>query len=157
MAGLGHHEAAAQLLGASQTHGMPFLAALDDVRAGCAQDLERVLGEERAHALVAEGRALSLDKAVELIGVDRARDDGEQPSAHPLVVLSAREQQVAALVAEGRSNKEIAAELVVSLRTAEGHVQRILTKLDFVSRAQIASWVTQQRFAHSAEPPVRAG
>ena len=106
--------------------------------------------------LVAEGRALSLHKAVELIGDGPASADAEQPSAHPLVVLSARERQVAELVAEGRSNRDIAAELVVSLRTAEGHVQRILTKLDFVSRAQIASWVTQQRFAQGAEPPVRA-
>ena len=156
LAGLGHHAEAALLLGASQTHGMPFLAALDPVRARCAADLERVLGEERARALTAQGRALSLDEAMELIGVDRGLEEREQSTAHPLVVLSARERQVAELVAQGRSNKEIAAELVVSLRTAEGHVQRILTKLEFVSRAQIASWVTQQRFADDARTGVRA-
>ena len=156
LAGRGHHEEAALLLGASQTHGMPFLTALDPLRARCASDLEQVLGDERAQALVAEGRALALDEAVELIGVDRGLDDGEQSTAHPLVVLSARERQVADLVAQGRSNKEIAAELVVSLRTAEGHVQRILTKLDFVSRAQIASWVTQQRFADDAGVALRS-
>jgi hypothetical protein len=40
--------------------------------------------------------------------------------------------------------KEIAARLVISLRTAEGHVVRILTKLGFKSRSQIATWVAEQ-------------
>ncbi|HEY2077316.1 MAG TPA: helix-turn-helix transcriptional regulator, partial [Streptosporangiaceae bacterium] len=55
--------------------------------------------------------------------------------------LTPRELQVARLVAGGRSNKDIAAELVISQRTAEGHVERILTKLGFTSRAQVAAWV----------------
>jgi DNA-binding CsgD family transcriptional regulator len=54
--------------------------------------------------------------------------------------LTAREREVAALVASGLSNKEIAAKLVISERTAEGHVERILGKLGFRSRSQIASW-----------------
>jgi DNA-binding CsgD family transcriptional regulator len=54
--------------------------------------------------------------------------------------LTAREREVAALVATGLSNKEIAEKLVISERTAEGHVERILGKLEFRSRAQIASW-----------------
>ena len=49
--------------------------------------------------------------------------------------------QVAALVAEGLSNRAIAQRLVVSQRTVEGHVARILAKLGFSSRAQIAAWV----------------
>ena len=48
---------------------------------------------------------------------------------------------MARLVAAGRSNKEVAAQLVISQRTAEGHVERILTKLGFTSRAQVAAWV----------------
>jgi DNA-binding NarL/FixJ family response regulator len=52
---------------------------------------------------------------------------------------------VARLVARGRSNKQIAAELVISPRTAEGHVERILTKLGFTSRAQVAAWVASSR------------
>ena len=47
---------------------------------------------------------------------------------------------MARLVAGGCSNKEIAAELVISQRTAEGHVERILAKLGFTSRAQVAAW-----------------
>ena len=48
---------------------------------------------------------------------------------------------LARLVAGGRSNKQIAAELVISPRTAEGHVERTLAKLGFTSRAQLAAWV----------------
>jgi len=40
-----------------------------------------------------------------------------------------------------RSNKGIAADLVISQRTAEGHVEHILTKLGFTSRAQVAAWI----------------
>jgi DNA-binding CsgD family transcriptional regulator len=54
--------------------------------------------------------------------------------------LTAREREVAALVASGLSNKEIAEKLVISERTAEGHVEHILGKLELRSRSQIASW-----------------
>jgi len=57
------------------------------------------------------------------------------------VPLTPRELQVARLIAGGRSNKDIAAELVISQRTAENHVEHILIKLGFTSRAQIAAWV----------------
>ena len=51
---------------------------------------------------------------------------------------------MARLLARGSSNKEIAAELVISQRTAEGHVERILTKLGFASRVQVAAWAASQ-------------
>jgi DNA-binding CsgD family transcriptional regulator len=54
--------------------------------------------------------------------------------------LTAREREVAALVATGLSNKEIAEKLVISERTAEGHVEHILGKLELRSRSQLASW-----------------
>ena len=59
--------------------------------------------------------------------------------------LTRRERQIAELVAKGSTNKEIAEILVIAQRTVEGHVQNILTKLDFSSRAQIAGWVAGQR------------
>lgn len=58
--------------------------------------------------------------------------------------LSAREREIAALVADGLSNREIAARLVISERTAANHVQHILGKLGFANRAQIASWHTRR-------------
>jgi len=58
--------------------------------------------------------------------------------------LSAREREVAALVAQGRSNREIATHLVLSERTAEAHVSNILGKLGFTTRAQIAVWAVEK-------------
>jgi len=58
--------------------------------------------------------------------------------------LTAREREVAALVAQGKTSREIADLLVVSERTAEGHVSNILGKLGFTSRAQIASWIVER-------------
>ncbi|MEA2827502.1 MAG: hypothetical protein QOG43_1941 [Actinomycetota bacterium] len=54
--------------------------------------------------------------------------------------LSGREAEVAELVAEGLTNRQIAARLIISERTAQNHVQHILTKLGFTTRAQIAAW-----------------
>jgi DNA-binding NarL/FixJ family response regulator len=54
--------------------------------------------------------------------------------------LTAREKQVAGLVAEGFTNQQIARHLQLSERTAENHVAHILTKLGFDSRARIAAW-----------------
>src|SRR5579859_1351657 len=58
--------------------------------------------------------------------------------------LSAREREVAVLVAWGRTNREIADALVVSERTAEAHVSNILGKLGFTTRAQIAAWAVEK-------------
>ena len=58
--------------------------------------------------------------------------------------LTAREREVAALIAQGKTSWEIADLLVVSERTAEGHVSNILGKLGFTSRAQIAAWVVER-------------
>ncbi|MFC0109256.1 response regulator transcription factor [Kibdelosporangium aridum] len=59
--------------------------------------------------------------------------------------MTRRERQVAELVAEGLTNKQIADRLVIAQRTAEGHVERILAKLGFTNRVQIVAWMTEQR------------
>jgi DNA-binding CsgD family transcriptional regulator len=61
--------------------------------------------------------------------------------------LTARESEIAALIAQGKTSREIADLLVVSERTAEGHVSNILGKLGFTSRAQIAAWVVERGLA----------
>ena len=69
------------------------------------------------------------------------------PPAPPQITASAgvlrqRETEVARLVADGLSNKEIGARLFISERTVESHVRSIMNKLGFNSRAQIAGWMT---------------
>ena len=59
--------------------------------------------------------------------------------------LTAREAEVARLVAEGLTNQAIASRLGIAPRTAEAHVENIRRKLEVRSRAQIAAWATEQR------------
>ncbi len=54
--------------------------------------------------------------------------------------LTARQTEVAALISAGRTNREIAAQLGIDERSAEGHAERIRLRLGFRSRAQIAAW-----------------
>src|SRR5882672_5220014 len=54
--------------------------------------------------------------------------------------LSPREREVAKLVAEGLSNREVGERLFIAERTAEGHLEQIRNKLGFHSRAQVAAW-----------------
>jgi non-specific serine/threonine protein kinase len=61
--------------------------------------------------------------------------------------LTAREREVAAHIAQGKSNQAIAAELFISLKTVEANVTRILMKLGFTSRAQIAGWAVAKGLA----------
>lgn len=68
--------------------------------------------------------------------------------------MTARERQVVMLVAQGKSNREIAKELVLSERTVEKHVGNVLSKLNFHSRTEIATWVRERgghKDKHQAE------
>jgi len=69
--------------------------------------------------------------------------------------LSPREQEVAGLVARGLTNKQIGEALYVSERTAENHVQHILTKLGFSNRSQIAAWASTSGGPAADAPPGR--
>ena len=93
---------------------------------------------------------MAVDKAVAALGelpVTKASpSEGQTPG---LPTLTRRENEVADLVAQGLSNKAIAAKLVISQRTAEAHVESILTKLGFNARAQIAAWVVEHRHSRS--------
>lgn len=62
------------------------------------------------------------------------------PRGGPAAVLTARQQQVARLVAQGLTNREIAAELTITERSAESHVERIRDRLGFRSRSRLAAW-----------------
>jgi DNA-binding CsgD family transcriptional regulator len=77
-----------------------------------------------------------------------ARPRQTQPAAvvdaSAAAALTPREREVAGLLGEGLSNRAIAARLFVSDRTAETHVQHILNKLGFTSRAQVAAWALRE-------------
>ena len=59
----------------------------------------------------------------------------------PADLLTPRQREVATLIALGLTNRQIAERLVISLRTADNHVQHIFDKLGLSSRAQVAAWI----------------
>jgi DNA-binding CsgD family transcriptional regulator/tetratricopeptide (TPR) repeat protein len=69
----------------------------------------------------------------------------EPPSGKQASPLTRREEQVALLVARGLTDRQIASELAISERTVTTHLGRILKKLKLGSRAQLATWITEQR------------
>jgi len=101
------------------------------------------LGWDAAADEFAAGAEMTLTDALDFALSDwteQVQDEEENP-------LTVREQQVAALVAQGMTNREIAAELDIAQRTAETHVEHILTKLGFSNRSRVAAWVTERRGA----------
>lgn len=100
------------------------------------------LGGSDFEAAVGRGRAMTIDEVVAFATGQAQPPKQRQPEGthKPAIALTRREKEIAGLVAQGLSNKEIAARLVVSERTAESHILNILNKLGFNSRAQIASW-----------------
>jgi non-specific serine/threonine protein kinase len=102
-------------------------------------------------AIWAEGRTMSAEQAVDYVrqiaqwSPQKALTggDGSGPGTAP---LSRREQEVARLIVQGCSNRQISELLVISERTTEAHVTHVLSKLGLRSRAQIAVWATQQGF-----------
>jgi predicted ATPase/DNA-binding CsgD family transcriptional regulator len=148
----GQLERAATLLGAvtalARTMGarpgwFPELAAHHEQYE---QHARTALGERAYQAAFASGERLSLDETVAYaLGEPPPRPAAVPLPADASTPLTRREQEVADLVAQGLSNKEIAAKLVISQRTAESHVEHILTKLGVTNRAQVAAWITAQR------------
>ena len=109
------------------------------------------LTEVEYQAEQAVGRTLSLEQAMQyalnlpITGAE-AQEAGAQQGA-----LSEREREVAALIAQGKSNGEIAGELVVSKRTVEKHIGNILSKLGLANRAQIVRWALETEPAKVSE------
>lgn len=104
------------------------------------------LGRQAFGAAWAEGRRLPLPLMIDYalgrlaVPTPTAARAAQEPSSGT-GPLTARETQVARLIAQGLSNREIGRTLTISERTADAHVQHILNKLGFTSRTQIAAWV----------------
>jgi DNA-binding CsgD family transcriptional regulator len=94
-----------------------------------------------AAKLIGEGRRMTVDEAL-AAGLDD-RPEGH-PRAGPAQGLTPRESEITALVADGLTNREIAARLYISVRTVEAHIDHVLTKLGFRTRTQLAAWAHQE-------------
>jgi predicted ATPase/DNA-binding NarL/FixJ family response regulator len=106
------------------------------------------LGADAASRAWADGSRMTPEEAVGyalgFLAEERAKPKPARKLADPLA-LTLREQGIAALVAEGLTNRQIAGKLFISKRTAETHIQHILNKLGVNSRAQIAVWAVKQQ------------
>jgi DNA-binding CsgD family transcriptional regulator len=118
----------------------------------CLDGVRRNLGEEAFDAEFRSGSHLSRDQAITFALEERTSQSAHRVDAASTGGLTPRELEVAGLIAEGMSNKSIAAKLVISQRTAEAHVEHIFGKLGFSSRTQVAAWVTEVRAADAETP-----
>jgi DNA-binding NarL/FixJ family response regulator len=118
---------------------MPFHVPLL-ARAG--ESATAALGATRFTAEFEAGKSLDRDEASALALGEPAQTAASaasgQAGAGP---LGKREAEVAQLIADGLTNKEIGTRLFISERTVDSHVRSILNKLGFNSRAQIAAWM----------------
>lgn len=147
-AATGHYRDAARLLGTADAvwnalgSTMPTFGHHARLSEQCKSRTLTALGGRGFRAAFDEGARLSLEQAV-----NEALGEGGHVSvpSDRGVSLTRRERQVADLIAQGLSTREIAASLVLSPRTVEGHVENVLAKLGFAKRTQIAAWVAGQQ------------
>lgn len=121
----------------------------DLIGASQLEEIKAIVGEAPFYHHHLEANVFTVPDAISyVLKKDSSMTDPGEALTHSLEArgsLSAREWEIAELVAEGLSNPMIATRLVISRRTVEGHVQRIFGKLGFRSRSQIAVWMTEQR------------
>jgi non-specific serine/threonine protein kinase len=153
---------AAQLLGASERMWRAMHTSLSSFRAlhefhnESLSQIRTRLGDRAFDTAFQRGAELTTEEAVALALERPGRPEVPDPRSPAVpgpaapdsrlaaLGLTRREREVVALIAEGLTNREIAARLVVAQRTAEGHVENILSKLGFTSRAQVAGWLAAQ-------------
>jgi predicted ATPase/DNA-binding CsgD family transcriptional regulator len=134
---LGAASALSRTMGASSAVS-PYLVSYHEQ---CERQTRCALADARFQTAFRHGMDLSVEDAI-----GYALNEKPQVARAPAkadLTLTQREREVAELVAKGLSNNDIAVRLVISRRTAETHVEHILLKLGFNSRAQIAVWVTK--------------
>ena len=141
----GQPRLAAHLLGAADTvrteagaNVMPFLTQL---LAQATESAIAALGAARFTAEFDAGKRLDRDTALALALGKPAHAAVAASNDAGAGLLGKREADVARLVADGLTNKQIGTRLFISERTVDSHVRSILNKLGFNSRAQIAAWM----------------
>ncbi|MDT5016275.1 MAG: hypothetical protein QOD39_2435 [Mycobacterium sp.] len=159
----GDHRRAACLFGAAALQvtmngGSPFdVGPYHDARRPFETTSRSALGDAAFEAEARRGERMPLDQAVAyaLTGDHRpvSADRPASPARAGKPVLTPREREVAELVAQGLTNKQIGARLFITHRTAEGHIENIFVKLGVTSRTQLAARLSQRAQPHDGTPP----
>jgi len=156
LAGLGWHAAnsgqvrvAAQLLGAAQAvatgAGAGMMGPAVPLLAEAKESAIGALGPAKFEAEFEAGKHMSRETAVRLALGESTQDELRAGDHAAPGLLAKRQVEVAQLIAEGLSNKQIGARLFISDATVASHVRSIMNKLGFNSRAQIASWLSSSK------------
>jgi predicted ATPase/DNA-binding CsgD family transcriptional regulator len=142
----GHPKRAARLFGAAEALSDTLDSMLDIDREVYGKKLSAMrehLNQPELNQAWQEGRSMALDQIVEFVAQVSDSPMQIQTKMEPLGGLTARERETAVLIAQGKPNRLIANEMGVSVRTVETYVTRILKKLGFDSRVQIAAWAIE--------------
>jgi predicted ATPase/DNA-binding CsgD family transcriptional regulator len=143
----GVHDRAARLLGSAQAVWRLSGARIDEMSPyqsfdeQCGALSRAALGDQAYDAAFAEGAGSGPDQVIKYALREKPTAAARGQKAIKSGALTKRQQEIAELVAQGMSNKEIAEALVIGRRTVESHVENILATLGVNSRAQIASWL----------------
>jgi non-specific serine/threonine protein kinase len=149
---LGQHKRAAQLLGAAEALWESAGGSIAIVAPELLHERENCTAAARA-ALGDRVYALAFRRGTQMLPAQALNEDeytrrstrSRQARSSEATPLTAREKQIAALLAQGLSNKAIAKTLVIAQRTAETHVANILVKLGLTSRGQVAAWLAEHQ------------
>jgi predicted ATPase/DNA-binding NarL/FixJ family response regulator len=148
------YQSAARLIGAASALRARVAARASDTEqarnAAVERALAQALGPEDTDRLIHAGRTMPAKQAADLamaVAAGAAPDDPDRPQPMP---LTPRERQVAALVASGRTNRQIGRVLGISEKTTEVHLHHVMSKLDARSRAEVAAWAVTHRLADPA-------
>jgi non-specific serine/threonine protein kinase len=145
---VGRFQRSARLLGAAETlqaqTGIRLMPHMEPVLANARESIASSLGIPALKLETQAGKRMSTDEAIAFALDEKkpARIDTRVDAK--VTPLSKRELEVAALIAEGMSNKEIGSRCFLSERTVETHVSNILNKLGINSRVEVAGWVARE-------------
>jgi DNA-binding NarL/FixJ family response regulator len=114
--------------------------------------LKQIRGRDLVSALESVGRGESLlDPAVTEKVLERVRRVASGSATDELADLTAQERKILLLVAEGMTNKEIAADVFLSDKTVKNYVSSILSKLSLQRRTQAAAYVAKHRIGNPGD------
>jgi DNA-binding NarL/FixJ family response regulator len=156
-AALGEHEAAERHLAAAvameeRIGSPPFLAHAQLAHARALLARGGPGDRSRAQALAERAAATARRLGMPAVAADASALADEASGVRGGVgTLTAREREIALLVADGLANRAIAEKLVLSERTVETHVRNVLAKLELRNRTQVAAWATRLRTARTQQ------